>query len=113
MTITHGALITDFFMLYLVKERNASSRTVLAYRDAFKMFLCFAARFHRRAIDRLSFEDLSAGVILEFLNHLEKERRNSINTRNVRLTAIHSFFRYVLWREPELALLCQRILAIR
>jgi len=113
MTITLAALITDFFMLYLAKERNASGHTVLAYRDAFKMFLCFAARFHRRAVDRLSFEDLSAEVILEFLNHLEKERRNSINTRNVRLTAIHSFFRYVLWREPELALFCQRILAIR
>ena len=52
-------------------------------------------------------------LILEFLNHLEKERRNNINTRNVRLRAIHSFFRYVLWREPELALFCQCILTIR
>ena len=55
MSIALAALITDFFMLYLVKERNASRHTVLVYRDAFKMFLCFVARLHRRAVDRLSF----------------------------------------------------------
>ena len=85
---------------------------MLAYRDAFKMLLCFAAQFHHRAVDRLSLEDLSVEVILEFLNHLEKERGNSINTRNVRLTAIHSFFRYVITSEPALAAFCQRVLSI-
>ena len=65
-----------------------------------------------RTVDHLSLEDLSVEVILEFLNHLEEERGNGINTRNARLTAIHSFFRYVVTSEPALALLCQRILSI-
>jgi len=112
MTTTFATLITNFFMVHLAKERNASPHTGLAYRDAFKIFLCFAARFHSRTVDHLSLEDLSVEVILEFLNHLEKGRGNGINTRNARLTAIHSFFRYVLSCEPALASLCQRILSI-
>lgn len=109
---TLATLITGFFISHLGKERNVSRHTVTAYRDAFKMFLCFAARFHRRTVDRLSFEDLSVEVTLEFLNHLEKDRKNKINTRNVRLTAIHSFFRYALSREPAFASFCQRVLSI-
>ena len=107
-----ATLITKFFMAYLGRERNASPHTVLAYRDAFKMLLCFAAQFHHRAVDHLSLEDLSIEVILAFLNHLEKERGNGITTCNLRLTAIHSFFRYVMSCEPAFALLCQRILSI-
>jgi site-specific recombinase XerD len=106
------ALITDFFTTYLVRERSASSHTVLAYRDAFKMLLSFAARFHGRTVDRLGFGDLSVEVIFQFLNHLEKERGNSVRSRNARLAALHSFFRYAMGREPECASSCQRILAI-
>jgi len=112
MTTTFATLITNFFMVHLAKERNVSPHTVLAYRDAFKMLLTFAARFHHRTVDHLSLEDLSVKVILEFLNHLEKERGNGVSTRNARLTAIHSFFRYVLSCEPALASFCQRILSI-
>lgn len=110
--ISFSTLITDFFMAHLGKERNASRHTVTAYRDALKILLSFATRFHRRTVDRLSLQDLSVEVILEFLNHLEKERGNTVNSRNLRLTAIHSFFRYILSREPALASFCQRILAI-
>ena len=112
MTTMLATLITNFFMAHLGRERNASPHTVLAYRDAFKMLLSFAAQFHHRTVDHLSLEDLSVEVILMFLNHLEKERRNGITTRNLRLAAIHSFFRYVVSCEPALALLCQRILSI-
>jgi site-specific recombinase XerD len=112
MTTMLATLITNFFMAHLGRERNVSPHTVLAYRDAFKMLLSFAARFHHRTVDHLALEDLSVEVILEFLNHLEKERGNGVNTRNARLTAIHSFFRYVVSCEPALALLCQRVLSI-
>ena len=112
MITTLSTLITDFFMTHLAKERNVSGHTVMAYRDALKMLLCFAAKFLSRTVDHLSFEHLSAEVILEFLNHLENVRRNAVRSRNARLAAIHSFFRYVLGREPALASLCQRVLTI-
>jgi site-specific recombinase XerD len=107
-----STLVTDFFMVHLGKERNASRHTVMAYRDSLKMFLCFAARLRSRTIDRLELEDLSVEVVLEFLNYLEKDRGNTVHTRNLRLTAIHSFFRYALSREPAFASFCQRALAI-
>ncbi len=105
-------LITDFFMVHLGEERNVSDHTVTAYRDALKMLLCFVARVRSCEVDRLHFEYLSVEAILDFLNHLETERRNSIRSRNARLAAIHSFFRYVMGREPALASFCQRVLVI-
>jgi integrase/recombinase XerD len=110
--ISLPALLTDFFITHLAKERGASSHTVLAYRDALKMLLSFAARLLCCSVDRLRFEDLSVEVILQFLTHLENDRQNSVSSRNARLAAIHSFFRYTSSREPALALSCQRILAI-
>ena len=86
--------------------------TIAAYRDTLKLLLRFlAASMHRRAA-ALHVEDLSPDRILDFLEDLETTRRNTIRTRNARLAAIHSFFRYVLDTEPALALLCQRVLAI-
>jgi site-specific recombinase XerD len=107
-----STLVTGFFMVHLGKERNASRHTVMAYRDSLKMFLCFAAKLCSRTIDCLELENLSVDAILDFLNYLEKERGNTVQTRNLRLTAIHSFFRYALSREPALASFCQRVLAI-
>ncbi len=112
MRTTLCTLITDFFMTHLAKERNVSGHTVMAYRDTLKMFLRFAAQFLGRTVDHLSFEHLSVEVVLEFLNHLENVRRNTVRTRNARLAAVHSFFRYVLGREPALASLCQQVLTI-
>ena len=112
MITTLSTLITDFFMTHLAKERNVSGHTVMAYRDTLKILLSFAAQFLSRTVDHLSFEHLSVEVILEFLNHLENVRRNTVRSRNARLAAIHSFFRYVLGREPALASLCQQVLTI-
>lgn len=112
MITTLSTLVTDFFVAHLASERNVSRHTAIAYRDAIKMFLRFAANFQNRTVDRLRIEDLSVKIILEFLNHLETVRKNSVRTRNARLAAIHSFFRYVLSREPVLASLCQRVLTI-
>jgi len=110
--MTLSTLITDFFMSHLAREHDASKHTVMAYRDALKMLLSFAARMRGCTVDRLRFEDLSVEVILEFLNYLEKTRGNAVSSRNVRLAAIHSFFRYVLCRVPEIASFCQRVLTI-
>ena len=109
---TLSTLITDFFIPHLARERNASQHTVAAYRDAIKMLLSFAARFQGRTVDRLCFSDLSVEVVLQFLNHLETDRGNTIRSRNARLAALHSFFRYAMSREPALASSCQRLLAI-
>jgi len=112
ITTNLANFVTDFFINYLSNVRNSSPHTAIAYRDTIKLLLQHAAKFHQRSLERLQIEDLSASAILEFLSQLESERGNSIRTRNARLAAIHSFFRYVLSREPVLASLCHCVLAI-
>ena len=81
MTFELSTLVTDFFVVHLAAERNASQHTVYAYRDTMKLLLRFAAADRKRTIDRLTLEDLSAEVVLRFLSDLESRRRNSISTR--------------------------------
>ncbi len=106
------ALLQSFFLDRLLQQRQASPHTIAGYRDAFRLLLRFAAQRLARAPSDLQMEDLEAPFIGEFLDHLEKERGNSARTRNARLAAIHSFFRYVALTEPAYALLCQQVLAI-
>ena len=101
-----------FFTDRLVKQRQASPRTIAAYRDTLRLLLGFVHRQTGTMPARLDWDDLDATVISAFLNHLESERHNSIRTRNVRLTAIRSLFSYAALRHPEHALLIQRVLAI-
>lgn len=82
------------------------------YRDAFRLLLGFAHGRLGRAPSELQIEQLDVEFLAEFLEHLELERHNSPRTRNSRLSAIHSFFRYVAISEPALALQCQRVLAM-
>jgi site-specific recombinase XerD len=105
--------VTTFFVRHLPNERNVSPHTTTAYRDTFKMLLRFAANKSRRSAESLHVEDITPERVLQFLTTLETERRNSVRTRNARLAAIHSFFRYVLDAEPELSAPCQRVLAIK
>ena len=105
-------LISGFFVPHLSAERNVSGHTAAAYRDALKLLLQFVARARGGIVDQLHIEDLTADVVLAFLTHLETTRHNTVRTRNARLAAIHSFFRYVLAREPALAAFCQRVLSI-
>ena len=105
-------LVTGFFVRHLAAERNVSPHTVAAYRDALKLLLQFTCGAAHRSIETLRFEDLTADVVGQFLDHLETARHNTVRTRNARLAAIHSFMRYVLSREPSLAVACQRVLAI-
>jgi integrase/recombinase XerD len=107
-----ATLVTGFFVRYLAAERNVSPHTTAAYRDTVKLLLQFGRDFTQRPIEGLQVADLTPEVITRFLDHLETVRHNSIRTRNARLAAIHSFMRYVLSREPSLAVACQRVLAI-
>ena len=106
------ALLQSFFQERLLNQRQVSPHTIAAYRDCFRLLLGFAAKRLRKSPTNLELEELDASLIADFLEHLETVRRNSARTRNARLAAIHSFFRYVAFREPAQALSCQRILAI-
>ena len=101
-----------FFTDRLVKQRQASPRTIAAYRDALKLLLGFVQARTGRPPAQLDWDDLDATMISAFLNHLENERHNSTRTRNVRLTAIRSLFSFAALRHPEHSLLIQRVLAI-
>jgi integrase/recombinase XerD len=109
---TLAATLQAFFTDRLIRQRQASPHTVAAYRDTLKMLLAFA--FNRTGIQpsRLGIQDLNAPLIGEFLDHLETERGNSVRTRNARLAAVHSLFRYAALHHPEHAASIQRVLAI-
>src|SRR3989337_2363066 len=94
------ALLQAFFTDRLQRQRKASAHTIAGYRDPFRLLLRFAAARLGKGPSNLLLEDLNAPFIVEFLEHIEKTRRNSARTRNVRLAAIHSFFRYVSFYEP-------------
>jgi integrase/recombinase XerD len=97
---------------HLLRQRQASPNTVAAYRDAFKLLLVFAQRRTGKPPSRLDIADLDGPLIGAFLEHLETERDNTVRTRNARLAAIHSLFRYAALRHPEDAAIIQRVLAI-
>jgi site-specific recombinase XerD len=107
-----GSLLQQFFVERLVQQRNASARTIGAYRDSFRLFLSFAEQRLGKPPVQLTFDDLSAKFILDFLEHLEKTRHNCIRTRNARFAAIRSFMRYAGLKEPVALKLSQSILAI-
>lgn len=101
-----------FFTDRLVRQRQASPHTIAAYRDAFKLLLGFAAGQTGKPPSTLDLADLNAELITAFLDHLEQDRGNSTATRNARLAAIRSLFRFAALRHPEHAELIQRVLAI-
>jgi site-specific recombinase XerD len=101
-----------FFTERLLSQRRASPHTIAAYRDAFCLLLGFAQRETGKAPTKLEMEDLDSTLIGAFLDSLERDRRNSVRTRNARLAAIHSLFRFAALRHPDHAGLIQRVLAI-
>ena len=96
----------------LIGQRQASPHTIAAYRDGFRLLLAFAQDRCGKAPSQLEFEDLDAPAIGAFLAHLEHQRGNSAQSRNARLAAIHSLFRFAALRHPEHAALITRVLAI-
>ena len=101
-----------FFTDRLIRQRQASPQTIAAYRDTLRLLLTFAARSTGREPSKLDIADLDAPLIGAFLDHLEAERGNSVRTRNARLAAIRSLFRYAALRHPEHAESIGRVLAI-
>jgi site-specific recombinase XerD len=106
------ALLQRFFTQRLLAQLGASPHTVACYRDTFRLLLRFAAKQLGYPPSRMQLRDLSVELLSSFLDHLEQDRDCSARTRNIRLSAIHAFFRYVALEEPAQALLCQRVLAI-
>ena len=105
-------VMEGLFTERLIGQRRASAHTVASYRDTFRLLLGFAHDRTGKAPSKLFLEDLDAALVGAFLDHLERERHNSVRTRNNRLAAIHSLFAYAALRHPEHAALIQRVLAI-
>ena len=109
---TLPALIQQFFIDRLCTQMAASPNTIAGYRDTFRLLLRFASDQTGRVPTQLKVEDLDAALIDDFLAYVEGARRNSARSRNTRLAAIRSFFRFVAMNEPAHMLHCQRILAM-
>jgi integrase/recombinase XerD len=111
-TTSFAGRLQAFFTDYLPMQRNVSPHTVRAYRDTVTLLLRFCRDRQGLTIERLRIEQLSAELVIAFLDYLETERGCSIRTRNQRLAALHAFLRYLQIEAPEHILHCQRLLAI-
>jgi len=105
-------IIESFFTTRLVEQRRASPQTISSYRTTVCLLLRYAQRQLGRAPSQLDLHDLDTPLITGFLAHLEEDRHNSARTRNARLAAIRSLFRYAALREPDSSAVIQRVLAI-
>jgi site-specific recombinase XerD len=105
-------LLERFFTQRLMQERQVSPHTICSYRDTFRLFLKFTQQRVRKPPSELVFEQIDAPLIVAFLDHLEKQRGLSVRSRNLRLTAIRSFFRYIAFELPTHSAQIQRVLAI-
>ncbi len=105
-------VLESFFTKRLIAQRRASPHTIGSYRDTFRLLLQFAEKRLAKAPSRLTLEDLQAPFLGVFLDDLESTRANGARSRNLRLTAIRSFFRYIALEAPQYAGLIQRVLAI-
>ncbi len=111
-TTSLAPLLEHFFTQRLMQQRQASSHTIHSYRDTFRQFLRFAQQRLHQPPSRLNVEPIDAPLIVAFLDELEKHRGVTVRSRNLRLTAIHSFFRYAALELPTHAAQIQRVLAI-
>jgi site-specific recombinase XerD len=111
-TTSLDPLLERFFTQRLMQQRQASPHTISSYRDTFRLLLKFAQERLHKPPSRLRFEEVDAPLIVAFLDDLEKHRQLSARSRNLRLTAIHSFFRYAAFEAPAHAAQIQRALAI-
>jgi integrase/recombinase XerD len=105
-------LLETFFTRRLISQRKASPHTIASYRDTFRLLLQFAGRRLAKSPSTLTIEDLNASFLGTFLDDLESTRANGARSRNLRLTAIRSFFRFAALEAPQHSGLIQRVLAI-
>ena len=110
--VSFAGLLERFFTERLMRQRQASVHTIASYRDTFKMLLQFVQKRLKKAPSALSLEDIDAPLITAFLDDLEASRGITARTRNLRLTAIHSFFRFTSFEAPTHAAQIARVLAV-
>ncbi len=104
--------LTEFLSIYLPKQKNVSKNTIYSYRDTFKLLIKYFQAIKTIPVEKVSLNMISSELIIDFLEWLETDRRCSISTRNQRLAAVHSLFRYIQAEEPVGIFHFQKILAI-
>lgn len=104
--------LTNFLSSYLPSQKNVSKNTIHSYRDTFKLLIKYCQETKSIPAERITMSVLSSDLLVEFLEWLEEERKCGISTRNQRLSAIHSFFRYVQAEEPAGLFHFQKVIAI-
>jgi site-specific recombinase XerD len=107
-----AALLEGFFTRRLMQQRQASPHTIGSYRDTFRQLLKFTEQRLHKAPSQLHFEEIDAPLIMSFLDHLEEQQGICVRSRNLRLAAIHSFFRFAAFEAPTRSAQIQRVLAI-
>jgi len=107
-----GVLLERFFTQRLMQQRQASAHTIASYRDTFKMLLQFVHKRLGKAPSALALDDIDAPLVMTFLDEMERARGITARTRNLRLTAVHSFFRFAAFEAPTHLAQIQRVLAI-
>jgi integrase/recombinase XerD len=107
-----GTLVQAFFCKRLISQCRASRHTIASYRDTFRLLLAFAQKRLSRPPSQLELKDISPSLVSDFLDHLEATRSNRARTRNLRLAAIRSFFRFAALEAPDHGGVIQRVLAI-
>jgi integrase/recombinase XerD len=107
-----GPALRDYFTDHLPRLRGMSPNTIQSYRDSLVLLLRFLACDRKRTVADLDLTDIDPQRVLAFLSYLERDRKNGVTTRNVRLSAIHAFFRYVGTRYPDQLDLVQRIIGL-
>lgn len=110
--ISLAALLERFFTQRLMQQRQAGPHTISSYSDTFRQFLTFTAQRVHKAPSQLNFQEIDTSLIMAFLDHLEKHQGVSARSRNLRLTAIRSFFRFAAFEAPTYSAQIQRVLAI-
>lgn len=107
------ALLQRFFTDRLSAQMEASKHTIASYRDTFRLLIRYASSTCQKPPTKLGIEDLNVDLVADFLSHVETVRGNTARTRNTRLAAIRSFFRYVAMSDPSWLFHCQRILSMQ
>lgn len=110
--ISLSTLLQSFFTDRLMNQRQASPHTIASYRDTFRLLLGFAQKQLKKSPSQLILDDLDSPFIGAFLDHIQNQHHNAVRTRNLRLTAIRSFFQYAAFQEPSRSAHIQRVLAI-
>ena len=105
--------LTNFLTKYLAGERNASPHTIRSYRDTFVQLIFFMKKVKKTGAEHLKLDSLSKETVVDFLDWVQRERKCGNATRNYRLAAIHSFFRYLQYECPERIYQWQRVLSIK